>query len=105
MAISDPIKAADSLQQYATRWKWAADGDPFRTRSSWLQPVRYQDTPAMLKIAFESEERWGGSLMAWWNGDGAIRVLLNRERLLKWVTHGPVCRRSGCWKMAQKPDR
>jgi streptomycin 6-kinase len=29
----------------------------------------------MLKIAREAEERWGALLMAWWNGDGAARVL------------------------------
>lgn len=80
---SDPTKAADALQYYGTRWELVADGAPFRTRSSWLQPVRYRGIPAMLKVAFESEERWGNVLMAWWNGDGATRVLaLDGDALL-----------------------
>lgn len=29
----------------------------------------------MLKVASEAEERWGGLLMAWWDGEGAARVL------------------------------
>jgi streptomycin 6-kinase len=82
MAISDPAKAAGALQHYMKRWQLVADGKPFRTRSSWLQPVRYQGIPAMLKIPFESEERWGGLLMAWWNGDGATRVLAQDEDAL-----------------------
>ena len=36
----------------------------------------------MLKIAHENEERRGGRLMAWWNGDGAARVLAEDEGVL-----------------------
>src|SRR5262245_65939673 len=33
----------------------------------------------MLKIAREEEERRGGRLMAWWDGDGAARVLAHDD--------------------------
>jgi streptomycin 6-kinase len=38
-------------------------------------PVRYQGRAAMLKIAREQEEKFGGLLMCWWQGEGAARVL------------------------------
>jgi streptomycin 6-kinase len=73
------IAARDELERYRERWRLEPDGEPFRTHSSWLQPVRHRDTPAMLKVAFEDEERRGATLMAWWRGDGAARVL-ERDR-------------------------
>ena len=33
----------------------------------------------MLKIAIIDEERLGGLLMSWWNGQGAARVLAHGE--------------------------
>jgi len=36
----------------------------------------------MLKIAREEEERRGGRLMAWWDGDGAARVLAQDDHAL-----------------------
>ncbi|MGE0120245.1 MAG: aminoglycoside phosphotransferase family protein [Dongiaceae bacterium] len=51
------------------------DGDPIVTHSSRLLPVRRDGAPAMLKIAVEAEEKRGGLLMAWWDGQGAARVL------------------------------
>ena len=36
----------------------------------------------MLKIAVEAEERRGGKLMAWWDGDGAARVLAHDDDAL-----------------------
>jgi hypothetical protein len=44
--------------------------------------VRYRGIPAILTISFESEERWDGVLMTWWNGDGATRVLAQDEEAL-----------------------
>jgi len=52
-----------------------ADGAPFATHSSALLPVLYKNAPAMLKVATHPEERSGVSLMLWWNGEGAARVL------------------------------
>ena len=60
---------------YLARWDLTPDGEPIATHSSALLPVRRAGVPAMLKIAREAEERWGGLLMRWWGGDGAARVL------------------------------
>jgi len=63
------------FEPYLSRWQLIPDGEPIATHSSRLLPVRHEDKPAMLKIALETEERWGASLMVWWDGDGAARVL------------------------------
>ncbi len=55
---------------------------PFRTHSSWLQPVRRGDVPSQLKVAFEDEERRGAELMVWWGGDGSARVLAHEGNAL-----------------------
>jgi streptomycin 6-kinase len=62
------------FDEHLARWELVPDGEPITTRSSSLLPVRCGSVPAMLKIAREAEERWGGLLMAWWGGDGAARV-------------------------------
>ncbi len=69
-----------SLGVHLARWDLVPDGEPIETSSSLLLPVRHNGVPAMLKIAHEDEERRGGALMAWWDGDGAARVL---------AQHGP----------------
>ena len=63
------------LEPYLRRWNLVSDGRPIATHSSDLLPVRSGDTPAMLKVARGEEERRGASLMAWWDGTGAARVL------------------------------
>ncbi|WP_119459047.1 aminoglycoside phosphotransferase family protein [Rhodospirillaceae bacterium SYSU D60014] len=63
------------FDDYLARWRLTPDGEPIVTHSSKLLPVRRDGLPAMLKIAMEAEERWGGLLMAWWRGEGAARVL------------------------------
>ncbi|HEX2077568.1 MAG TPA: aminoglycoside phosphotransferase family protein [Longimicrobium sp.] len=60
---------------YLARWGLVPDGAPIITPYSSLLPVRHGDVPAMLKVAREAEERAGARLMAWWDGDGAARVL------------------------------
>ncbi|MFC0227045.1 aminoglycoside phosphotransferase family protein [Serratia aquatilis] len=57
------------------RWQLEPDGQAFKTHSSLLMPVRYKGLPAMLKIAREQEEKFGGLLMCWWQGEGAAKVL------------------------------
>jgi streptomycin 6-kinase len=69
-----------SLGVHLARWDLVPDGEPITTSSSLLLAVRHNGMPAMLKIAREDEERRGGALMAWWDGDGAARVL---------AQHGP----------------
>jgi streptomycin 6-kinase len=60
---------------YLERWHLTRDGEPIVTHCSLLLPVRQGTVPAILKIADEEEERRGPELMAWWNSDGAARVL------------------------------
>lgn len=60
---------------YLARWGLKPDGEVIVTRSSRLLPVTQNGIPAMLKIALAAEEKSGGALMSWWNGDGAARVL------------------------------
>ena len=60
---------------YLSRWELVPDGDPIKTPSGHLLPVRRGGEAAMLKLALEEEERFGGLLMEWWDGDGAARVL------------------------------
>jgi streptomycin 6-kinase len=67
---------------WLVRWKLVPDGEAIATPSSLLLPVRHRGQPAMLKIVREEEERRGGRLMAWWNGDGAARVLAQDEQAL-----------------------
>jgi streptomycin 6-kinase len=69
-----------TLGVHLARWHLVPDGEPIETPSSLLLAVRHNGVPAMLKIAREDEERRGGALMAWWDGDGAARVL---------AQHGP----------------
>ena len=63
------------FNDYLGRWGLTPDGDPIVTHSSQLLPVRQGDTPAMLKLAVEAEEKFGGLLMSWWAGRGAAPVL------------------------------
>jgi streptomycin 6-kinase len=70
------------FQAYLTRWNLTPDGEPITTPTSRLLPVIYQNAPAMLKIALVPEEKGGGELMAWWEGDGAARVLAQSEEAL-----------------------
>ena len=63
------------FQDDLTRWRLVPDGEPITTGTSRLLPVLFGNAPAMLKIALDPEEKGGGALMAWWNVDGAARVL------------------------------
>lgn len=63
------------FDDFLARWKLVPDGEPIVTAHSRLLPVRRAGEPAMLKIAMAEEERRGARLVAWWQGDGAVRVL------------------------------
>jgi streptomycin 6-kinase len=67
------------FRNYLERWQLVPDGDPIITTTSRLLPVRSGGAPAMLKIAIVEEERRGGRLMTWWNGQGAVRILAYGE--------------------------
>jgi streptomycin 6-kinase len=63
------------FSDYLAGWALVPDGDPIRTHSSELLPVRRHGVPAMLKVAVTAEEKAGATVMAWWDGEGAARVL------------------------------
>jgi streptomycin 6-kinase len=63
------------FEPYMHRWNLTADGEPIVTHTSRLLPVCRNDEPLMLKISHAEEERFGGLLLIWWNGEGAVRVL------------------------------
>ena len=63
------------FSDYLAGWGLVPDGDPIRTPSSELLPVRHRGVPAMLKVAVTAEEKAGARVMSWWDGEGAARVL------------------------------
>ncbi len=67
---------------YLLRWSLVPDGDPITTPAARLLPVLLRGEPAMLKLSCEEEERHGGVLMEWWDGEGAARVLALDETAL-----------------------
>lgn len=69
--MSDP----GIFDEHVARWRLIPDGAPIVTHSSRLLPVRSEGEPLMLKVAVAAEEIAGARLMAWWNGEGAARVL------------------------------
>lgn len=70
------------FEEYITRWALVPDGEPIITHSSRLLPVRYENAPAMLKVSVGGEEKFGGGLMLWWDGDGAARILAHNDEAL-----------------------
>lgn len=56
------------------RWNLAPDGDAIHTHSSHLLPVRRAGVALILKVTVEKDEKAGGVLMQWWDGDGAARM-------------------------------
>lgn len=63
------------------RWCLQPDGEPLITpyALSRLLPVRTERRPAMLKLGASADERRGGSVMAWWHGQGAAPVLAHDD--------------------------
>lgn len=70
------------FEAYLRRWSLAPDGAPIVTHTSHLLPVRRGETSLMLKVSHAPEERFGGLLMLWWDGEGAARVLAHDEDAL-----------------------
>ena len=68
------------FEKHLASWGLVPDGEPITTHSSDLLPVRREGIPAMLKVAREAEEGWGGLLMAWWARRTARRSVLAHER-------------------------
>ena len=62
--------------------RYRPDLDVIVTHAARLLPVRQHGEPAMLKLSHEPNERLGGIVMAWWDGDGAARVLARDGKAL-----------------------
>jgi len=67
------------FEPWLQRWALVPDGEPIITPGSRLLPVRFGDTPAMLKVALDTDEQFGNRLMTWWDGEGAAQVLAHHE--------------------------
>jgi streptomycin 6-kinase len=67
----------DDVAHWLLRWRLTPDGAVIATphSGSVLMPVLHAGTAAMLKIAAVEEEARGATLMDWYAGDGAARVL------------------------------
>lgn len=56
------------------RWDLTPEGEPISRPGSDLLPVRWRGRAAMLKIARDEDEKFGGLLLRWWGGRGAAEV-------------------------------
>jgi len=63
------------FEPYLARWRLVPDGVLITTPAAELLPVRQSGDPAMLKVSRAGDERRGGALMEWWEGEGAARIL------------------------------
>ncbi|CAM2952593.1 Aminoglycoside/hydroxyurea antibiotic resistance kinase [Legionella steigerwaltii] len=72
----------DIFNKYLKLWHLTQDGDPIITNTSRLLPVSHKGSSAMLKIALSNEERNGGALMVWWEGEGAARIFEYKDDAL-----------------------
>jgi len=61
--------------EFLEAWHLVPDGPLLTTRSSWVLPVGYAGSSAMLKVARIPDEQSGYRLMTWWDGQGAAKVL------------------------------
>jgi streptomycin 6-kinase len=84
------VNVAVMFSDYLARWDLTPDGKPIISSTSRLLPVRAGHVPAMLKIAVIEEEKKGNTLMIWWNGHGAARVMAHSEDaiLMERAEHG-----------------
>jgi streptomycin 6-kinase len=68
--------SSQSFKHWLVRWQLTPDGAEFTTRfGSRLVPVLWRGQRAILKLAGNEEERLGGTLMGWYGGTSAARVL------------------------------
>ena len=80
---------SDGFARWIARWNLTPDGATIVTHSSRLLPVRYKGLPTMLKVTL-GEEKDGGAILRWWDGDGATRVhALEDEAVLMERVEGP----------------
>jgi streptomycin 6-kinase len=71
------------LERYSRLWNLALDGSLSETHMSWLMPVRHRGMPAMLKMPKPaSDERSAASVLRYFAGDGAVRVIADDDGAL-----------------------
>ncbi|WEK49281.1 MAG: aminoglycoside phosphotransferase family protein [Candidatus Kaistia colombiensis] len=81
----------NGFDAYLRRWSLIPDGAPILTHSSRLLPVRRGGEALMLKLSHAEEERFGGLLLEWWGGEGAVRVVDHHDdALLMERATGPI---------------
>jgi streptomycin 6-kinase len=64
-----------TLDHILGRWHLTPDGERITTHSSVLLPVRRDGQRAMVKAPQHPEEQVSLSVLPWWEGNGAVRVL------------------------------
>ncbi len=64
------------LAAAAERLSLQLEGEPFATRACLLGCVKYRGAPAVLKMSHAAEEIAGAAALQWWDGEGAVRVLV-----------------------------
>ena len=64
------------------RWGLTPDGAPISGTWASLLPVRRGGEPAMLKAAMTREEKHGLDLLAWYHGDGAVKILERGDKAI-----------------------
>ncbi|MDP2214580.1 aminoglycoside phosphotransferase family protein [Phenylobacterium sp.] len=77
----------NDFEPWLALWDLVPEGDVMSmpvTRSR-LLPVRAGTQAAMLKLAHSVDERRGGTIMAWWSGEGAAPVLAVQDEALLMV--------------------
>jgi streptomycin 6-kinase len=72
------------LSFWLNRWSLIPDGDLFLTHTSQLLPVKTSTNgiKTMLKITDDADEQAGNSLMAWWEGNGAAKVIAHENEAI-----------------------
>lgn len=76
------MDARQMFDSYLSKWRLVPDGEPIVTHAARLLPVLRHGEAAMLKLSLEKDERLGGAVMEWWNGEGAARVLAREDHAL-----------------------
>jgi len=84
----------EDFEPWLALWNLVPEGDVASmpvTRSR-LLPVRAGAHAAMLKLAHSPDERRGGSIMAWWDGQGAAPMIATQGEALLMLraTGGPL---------------
>jgi len=70
------------FEPWLQRWQLIPDGAPIAGTWASLLPVRRGEAPAMLKAAMAREEQHGLDLLAWYDGDAAVRILERADKAI-----------------------